>query len=88
MQRAALDVVELEADGLAPVGAPRASPSVVVLGLLGRIRIRRREIRELREPGLVDRSTPSRITGPLPALISSVKIVSITSSLSARPPHV
>ena len=28
------------------------------------------------------------MTGPLPALISSVKIVSITSSFSARPPHV
>ena len=38
--------------------------------------------------GLEAPSTPSRITGPLPALISSVKIVSITSSFSALPPQV
>ena len=41
-----------------------------------------------RVAGLDAPSTPSRITGPLPALMSIVKIVSITSSLSARPPHV
>ncbi len=42
----------------------------------------------MRVAGCVAWSTPSRTVGPFPALISSVKIVSITSSLRARPPHV
>ena len=42
----------------------------------------------MREAGRVAWSTPSRMTGPLPALMSCVKIVSITSSLGARPPQV
>ena len=40
------------------------------------------------DAGRVEWSTPSRMVGPFPALISWVKIVSMTSSLSARPPHV
>ena len=51
-------------------------------------RVGRRQIRE----GLGGRGvawlTPSRMRGPLPALISSVARVSITSSLSERPPQV
>ena len=39
----------------------------------------------MRAAGLVARSTPSRMIGPLPAFTSSVKIRSITSSLSAPP---
>jgi hypothetical protein len=42
----------------------------------------------VRDPGLVAWSTPSRIAGPSPPLTISVKNVSITSSFSARPPHV
>ena len=73
----------------AAVTASTCLPSSVVLGRLGRVRVGRRQVRErARWPAGVARSTPSRMTGPFPALTSSVKIVSITSSLSARPPQV
>src|SRR5262249_16916048 len=42
---------------------------------------------KLREAGTVAWSTPSRMRGPLPALIISVYSVSIMSSLSERPPQ-
>ena len=55
VQGSALDVVELEADALPHWS--RASPILVVLGRFGRVRVRRRQVRE----GL--RGRPST-TGP------------------------
>ena len=89
VQRAALDVVELEAGVLAAGRRALGHRHQWCSGGSGGSGFGGREVGEAcARRASSTWSTPSRITGPLPALISSVKIVSITSSLSARPPHV
>src|SRR5436190_962970 len=87
VQRAALDVVELE-----PPGSRRCDrhscPREKCSGGVGGSAFGGARYGNVRDPGLVAWSTPSRITGPSPPFTIRVKNVSMTSSLSARPPHV
>src|SRR3712207_3815193 len=88
VQRPDLDVVQLEV-GVLDDGhdAPPPSPQTCSGGS-GGSGFGAARYGKVREAGLVARSTPSRMTGPLPALTSTVNSVSITSSFSARPPQV